>query len=320
MLRYLCLAVVVLLAAACADHPPVPVEDRRAPGAIEAGHAAGPAEAPAVPREGFYMVKKGDTLRSIAREHGVDFRELAAWNNLENADRLEVGQQLRVTSPDIAVVKPVAGPGQVVVVEQSASTGSTGSNTDTFKREPRGGTVPYSEKALAQARAMDGSVAAAKADEAKPADKSTDKPADKPVEKPAAAEGGAAATGVDWTWPATGKVLAEFAEGAAGQTSNKGVDIGGRIGDPVQAAAAGKVTYVGNLRGYGDFLVVRHNADYISVYAHTSRILVKKDQAVTKGQKIAEVGKSDADQPKLHFEIRHLSKPVDPLKILPARP
>ena len=100
---------------------------------------------------------------------------------------------------------------------------------------------------------------------------------------------------------------------------NKGIDLAGRMGEPVQAAGAGKVTYVGSLRGYGDFLVIRHNSDFISVYAHTSKILVKKDQTVNKGQKIAELGSSDADQPKLHFEIRQQSRPVDPLKLLPAR-
>ena len=79
------------------------------------------------------------------------------------------------------------------------------------------------------------------------------------------------------------------------------------------------MTYVGNLRGYGDFLVVRHSGDYISVYANTSKIVVKKDQTVAKGQKIAEIGSSDADRPKLHFEIRRQGKPVDPQKYLPTR-
>jgi lipoprotein NlpD len=309
-----------LLLAGCASHAPAPVTDRSAPTVVEAGPGAIASTAPAAaigPREGYYIVKKGDTLRHIALEHGIDYRDLAAWNNIENPARIEIGQQLRVTPPDGVVVKPVTGPGPVVVVGESAH--ATGSNTETLKREPRGGTVPYSDKALAQVRALDGAASATRTEESsKPVEKPGEKPADNatlPTAVPVAAN-----SAVDWGWPATGKVLATFVEGGSGQVSNKGVDIAGRLGEPVLAAAAGTVTYVGALRGYGDFVVVRHNPDYISVYAHAGKILVKKDQSVSKGQKIAEIGKSDADQPELHFEIRRQSKPVDPLKMLPARP
>jgi lipoprotein NlpD len=317
MWRYLCLT--GLLLAGCASHPPAPVVDRRAPTVIEAAPGGTAAQvAPAVPREGYYIVKKGDTLRHIAQEHGVDYRDLAGWNNIENPGKLEIGQQLRVVPPDGVVVKPVVGPGQVVVVGEAGH--ATGSNTESLKREPRGGTVAYSEKALAQVRAMEGGTpVAVKADEPRPADKPAETLADKPAPAAAATVPAASETGVEWGWPAAGKLLGNFVEGGAGQASNKGIDIGGRLGEPVLAAAAGKVTYVGNLRGYGDFLVIRHNPDFISVYAHTGKILVKKDQSVAKGQKIAEVGNSDADQPKLHFEIRRQSKPVDPTKMLPAR-
>ncbi len=125
---------------------------------------------------------------------------------------------------------------------------------------------------------------------------------------------------MDWTWPTGGKVLTQFVDGGAGKESNKGIDIAGRAGEPVQAAAAGKVVYAGSgLRGYGNLVIVRHNATYLSAYAHNSKILVKEGQTVTRGQKIAEIGSSDADQPKLHFEIRFQGKPVDPLKYLPER-
>lgn len=313
-----CLFLTGLLLAGCASHPPAPVVNRRAPTVIEAGSGGATATQPAAatPREGYYIVKKGDTLRHIAQEYGIDYRELAGWNNIENPGKLEIGQQLRVTPPDGVVVKPIVGPGQVMVVGDTGH--ASGNNTETLKREPRGGTVPYSDKALAQVRAMEGGTPPAKTEEPKPADKPAETPADKPA--PAAATVPAASeAGVDWGWPASGKLLGSFVEGGGGQASNKGIDIAGRLGEPVLAAAAGKVTYVGNLRGYGDFLVVRHNPDFISVYAHTGKILVKKDQSVAKGQKIAEVGNSDADQPKLHFEIRRQSKPVDPLKMLPAR-
>lgn len=291
----------MLVLAGCASQAPVPVIERGAPPAAKSAAAA------EASREGFYTVKKGDTLYRIALDHGQDYKDVAAWNNLENAAKIEVGQQLRVAPPEsVAVAKPLAAPERVVVVGDARPAGT---NTEALKREPRGGKVAYSPEALAQARAMDG--APARADEARPADK----PAAASAPVPAALGDDA----VDWVWPVAGKVLTQFVEGGPGKESNKGIDLTGRTGEPIQAAAAGKVTYVGSLRGYGDFLVLRHNATYLSVYAHNSRILVKEGQSVTKGQKIAEVGSSDAEQPKLHFEIRRLGKPVDPLKFLPSR-
>jgi lipoprotein NlpD len=119
---------------------------------------------------------------------------------------------------------------------------------------------------------------------------------------------------IDWQWPATGKVLSGFSD-----TANlKGIDIAGTAGQPVVASAAGKVVYAGSgLRGYGKLVIVKHNSTYLSAYAHNSDIVVKEGQQVTRGQKIAEMGSTDSDQVKLHFEIRRLGKPVDPLKYLP---
>ena len=117
---------------------------------------------------------------------------------------------------------------------------------------------------------------------------------------------------------AAGKTIATFSE--AGDNANKGLDLAGKTGDPVLAAAAGKVVYAGSgLRGYGNLVIVKHDSTYLSAYAHNSKILVKEGDSVSRGQKIAEVGSSDADQPKLHFEIRKLGKPVDPLALLPNR-
>ena len=323
--RCLCLSIVAAALAGCASRAPAPRGAPGAPVVVEAGAAApAPAAAPAAPtaaREGFYVVKKGDTLRKIAQDHGRDYRQIAAWNNLADPNKLEVGQELRVAPPEgEAEARPIVTVAPVVVTPEPAS--SIVSGGETLKRWPRGGKIAYSETALAQAKALDGAAAP----------KAPDRPAQPPAAAPANAVGAApaastapaapaaasSAEAVEWTWPVAGKVIGEFAEGG-GKESNKGIDLAGRMGEPVQAAAAGKVTYVGSLRGYGDFLVIRHNSDYISVYAHASKILVKKDQVVSKGQKIAEVGSSDADQPKLHFEIRQQSRPVDPLKLLPAR-
>lgn len=325
--RWLCLPIVVAALAGCASRAPAPMGSPSTPVVVEAG-AAAPAAAPsasATGREGFYIVKKGDTLRKIAQDHGRDYRQIAAWNNLTDPNKLEVGQELRIAPPEgEAETRPVATSAPVVVAPEPAA--STVSGGETLKRWPKGGKIAYSETALAQVKALEGAAPPAPA-----------KPPDKPAQPPAAASAStvgvasaAAATAptppaspsaeaVDWTWPVGGKIISEFVEGGGGRESNKGIDLAGRMGEPIQAAAAGKVTYVGSLRGYGDFLVLRHNSDYISVYAHASKILVKKDQTVSKGQKIAEVGSSDADQPKLHFEIRQQSRPVDPLKLLPAR-
>jgi lipoprotein NlpD len=135
-------------------------------------------------------------------------------------------------------------------------------------------------------------------------------PAPAPDTKPAAV-----APAADWIWPVNGKVTDKFDE-----KRNKGIGIAAREGDPVVASADGQVVYSGSgLRGYGNLVILKHNDDFISAYAHNRQILVKQGQMVKKGQRIAEVGKTDASQPKLHFEIRRQGKPVDPLAYLPPR-
>jgi lipoprotein NlpD len=124
-------------------------------------------------------------------------------------------------------------------------------------------------------------------------------------------------SGVSWAWPVSAGQSNKISE-PFNDTRNKGIDVAGKVGDPVLAAADGEVTYVGSaLRGYGNLVIVRHNKLYLSAYAHNDKILVKEGQSVKRGQKIAEMGKSDAESPKLHFEIRRQGKPVDPVKFLP---
>lgn len=292
-----------LVLAGCASHAPAPVIERT-PGA-EAAPAARPAVRVPVGGDGkgLYTVKRGDTLYSIALEHGQDYRDVAAWNNIDNPSRIQVGRQLRVTPPEgespVAVVKPVVASAPVEAKPATV-------NSETLKREPKGGKLPWSEQALARLHEPQPVVSPVIA-----------RPADKPADKPAPAE---AATDdvIEWAWPASGKTLDGFND--SGAAANKGVDIAGNAGDPVTAAAAGKVVYVGGgLRGYGNLVIIRHNATYLSAYGHNSKILVKEGQAVSRGQKIAEIGSSDTDQPKLHFEIRRQGQPIDPLKHLPAR-
>lgn len=285
------------LVAGCATHAPAPVEVR---GGASADRPAATASTGGE-RAGYYVVKKGDTLYSIALDHGQDYRDVAAWNAIENPNLIKIGQSLRVIPPEgapVAVAKPVSSSGSVEV--RTTASGSSSANTDTLKREPKGGRQAWSEEALAKAR------------QGEPVrvvgDKVAERPADKPIDKPATVDP------VDWIWPAGGKLISGFADGG------KGIDIAGKAGEPVLAAAAGVVSYAGSgLRGYGNLIVLRHSADLLSVYAHNSRLLVKEKESVARGQKIAEIGSTDAESPRLHFEIRRQGKPADPLKYLPSR-
>ena len=142
----------------------------------------------------------------------------------------------------------------------------------------------------------------------KPAADKTDSPASTP--EPVKAEV-VAEPGIRLSWPAKGKVIAEFSE------TNKGIDIAGKVGEPVLAASDGKVVYAGNsLRGYGNLVIVKHDNTYLTAYAHNSKLLVKEGDSVRKGQKIAEMGDTDANAIKLHFELRVNGKPVNPTPYL----
>ena len=319
--RCLILFALVLLFG-CASRPPAPVVERTAPTTTvePAAPIAAPIAAPVAPGSGaisseqgagFYTVKKGDTLYSIALDNGHSYRDIAAWNALEDPNRIQVGQQLRVAPPEgavsVAVTRPIAGSGAVEA--RPLGSASSTANTETLKREPKGGKSRYSEQALAALQKPE--IPVAPVATVAPGSLPETRPEAKPEFKPAAADSEA----VDWAWPLSGKLIAGFVEG-----SNKGIDIAAKPGDPVQAAAAGKVVYAGSgLRGYGKLVIVKHNPSFLSAYAHNSQILVKEGQSVTKGQKIAEAGASDSDQPMLHFEIRRQGKPIDPLKQLPSR-
>lgn len=289
-------ALTALTLSGCASTTPAPVVNR-------GGQVA----------KDSYVVKAGDTLHSIARDHGMDFRELIALNSIENPDSISVGKVLKVkvpTSKDGSTAVASSSPINTGNIETRpigndlssnatsntsiSSSNASASNTDSLKREPKGGKESYSEQALAQAQNV------AKTTESAPP--KTDTPV------------AAASSNIDWAWPAKGKVIATYSEG------NKGLDIAGKAGDPVLASAEGKVVYSGTgLRGYGKLVIIKHNATYLSAYAHNQNILVKENQSVSKGQKIAEMGNSDADQVKLHFEIRMQGKTVDPQKHLPPR-
>lgn len=263
---------------------------------------------PEGPRPGYYIVKRGDTLRRIAELHGREVAELVRWNNLSNPNLIEVGQSLRVAPEEsVAVVQPVTASG----VEARAIEVAPAPMPQLIQ-EPKGGIQPYSELTLAKLR---GEPVPPPAPPPPPAAKNVLPPPPPQAQPDSSSPAAAGPDGLQWMWPATGKVLAGFDVGG-----NKGVDIDGKIGDAVVAAAAGRVIHVGEgLRGFGKLVIIKHNDAFLSVYAHNHRILVKEGQQVTRGQRIADLGRSDSDLPKLHFEIRQQSKPVDPLKFLPAR-
>lgn len=225
-----------LMVAACSTSPKAPV--------------AGPGE---------YVVQPGDTLYRIASKAGRSPGEVARWNNLQDPDRLEAGQVLRVVPPGGASSEP-------------PHARSAGAERPERSRPPRAA-VPEPEPA------------------APPASRRS-----------------------DWSWPAQGQVIAGF-----NGSSNKGIDIGGSLGEPVMSIGAGKVAVTETLRGYGSVLMVDHGGSYMSVYTNVRSMLVKQGQQVQRGQKIAEIGGADGGRAMLHFEIRHRGNAVDPRQYLPAK-
>lgn len=245
-------------------------------GATTSGVASSGESASMAGKPGYYTVKPGDTLVRIGLDHGQNWRDIARWNQIENANLIEVGQVLRVR-PEAAASRTAARP-----VDRSADRPS--------ERSAQAASAP----AVAAPRAP---AAAA------------------PSAAEAAREPDSAAAEVTWAWPAAGPVLQGFDE-----QRNKGVDIGGKAGDAVLAAADGRVVYAGSaLRGYGNLVILKHNSTFLSAYAHNQTLLVKEDQVVKRGQRIAEMGSTDAERVQLHFEIRRDGKPVDPARYLPSR-
>jgi lipoprotein NlpD len=297
--------VAAALVAGCAAPRRAPVVER-APQAKPAPPAKpAPTAKPALSpdkRPPFHTVKKGETLYSIALEYGLDYKELAEWNNIDPA-RLQAGQQLRLTPPDKTVSAAPLKSAPAGIEARPLGTPPMGSQgaPSGVKTEPKAVRLPYSDQTYAQLAALKPDIGPA----AKPEVRAPTKPESAPV-----------TGGLSWIWPAAGKVVANF----NGSTA-KGIAIAGKLGQPVLASAAGKVIHSGTgIRGLGKFIVIKHNDAYLSVYAHNNMLLVKEGDTVTRGQKIAEMGNSDADQVQLHFEIRHFGKPVDPVKLLPDRP
>lgn len=261
---------------------------------------------------GYYMVKKGDTLIQIALDFGQNYRDLVTWNNLANPNDIKVEQLLRVLPPEDSAQTGSVATSSGVEVRPLSSPAPSANGAMSNKSAPRGNKLPYSEGALAELQKPDTASAgipavpsvALKTDPVKPAVKAPDTQSAITSEDES----------IVWTWPANGKVVSSFSDG------KRGIDIAGKMGQAVLAAGSGKVLYAGSgIRGYGNLVIVKHSNNLLSAYAHNKTIFVKEDQTVSKGQKIAEMGNSDTDEVKLHFEIRQQGKPVDPSKFLPSR-
>ncbi|MGN6650678.1 peptidoglycan DD-metalloendopeptidase family protein [Trinickia sp.] len=300
--RVVCVLALTTLAACATRLDQAPVVDRSSALSTNAASAGVPGAAqPAVPLgpppPGYYRVKPGDTLYRIALENGQNYRDIAAWNNLSNPNQIEVDQLLRVVPPgaNAAAVTPgvatapvtAGGSVQGAPLASSATAGAPGTASANATVPPIYGTGPGSTATTIPPQPAAGG----------------------------AASSPAAGGDVSFGWPVHGPVINAFDD-----STNKGLNIGGKAGDAVKAAAAGRVVYAGNgLRGYGNLIIIKHNATYLTAYAHNRSLMVKEGDAVTKGQQIAEMGNSDADRVMLHFEIRRQGKPVDPMKYLPPQ-
>jgi lipoprotein NlpD len=246
-----------------------------------------------------HTVSRGDTLYSIAWRCGMDYRQLADLNGITSPYVIRVGQKLRTTNGETAVtaLTPVGSPATQVIAVPDSSAGVTvvGDNSAGHSVTSVTESARERQPGFAQTESV--------------------KPEVEPVVKPA--KQAAVAGGKAWRWPAAGKVLVQF---SGNDPLRKGIDIDGRLGESVSAAAAGNVVYAGSgLAGYGELIIIKHDDEFLSAYAHNSRLLIREGELVKAGQKIAEIGSSGTDRNMLHFEIRRAGKPVDPLQYLPRR-
>lgn len=224
-----------------------------------------------------HVVQPGDTLYSISWRYGYDHREVAAWNSISPPYTIYVGQQVLIIPPYQATPREAPRRSPTHVAKSSAKTSAAVSQAAVIDRSP-------SPSAIKKLR--------------KPETRNERRPNTK----------------IDWRWPVKGALRSTFGPNAG----RKGLDIAGKLGQPVLAAAGGKVVYSGNgLIGYGNLVIIKHDAHYLSAYGHNRRLLVKEGSEVKQGQKIAEMGDSGKEGVVLHFEIRRDGKPVNPLRYLP---
>jgi lipoprotein NlpD len=266
-----------------------------------------------------YPVSSGDTIYSIAWKYELDPFELARWNNISSPYRIYPGQRLTMK------------PGQSATASQSSTPKST-SRPDSITVR-KGDTLNalaqqyrVSARQLASINGLrppytikTGQTLKLTAAKTRPAPTTTPSKATSTASTSSKTSGTSLSAdnkNIIWQWPVKGKLITTF---KSNKTGRKGIDIAGKEGEGIRAAAAGKVVYSGNgLISYGNLVIIKHNRSYLSAYAHNRKLLVKEGEVIKTGQKIAELGKTGADSPRLHFEIRKNGKPVNPLKYLPS--
>lgn len=301
----------LVLLAGCVAPGAAPIGDlsKNPPAATTAPALPAPAgpllPAAPLPRPGEAVVQKGDTLFGIAFQNGLDYRDLAYWNNIPSPYLIRPGQVLRLTPPPEPAASPVIA--ETLPAREPVSVQASVIREPPLVTEPQAQRLPYSEANWT--RLAGAPPEFAKANEVHAAMQVPPSPESSPSVTPE--QNGVAG----WRWPADGSLIGRF-----GESGGKGINIAGERRAPVFSAAAGKVVYSGSgLRGYGKMVIVRHAGEFLTAYAHNHAVLVKEGDWVKGGQQIAEMGDSDSDRVKLHFEVRQYGKPIDPLKILPER-
>jgi lipoprotein NlpD len=284
------LTLAATLLAGCANTPHrAPIEDRG-----PSAKASMPAVAPAAPATAA-SAPAGDPVKSLP---GAENAGKPGYYTVKSGDTLiRVGLENGQNWKDLVKWNNLDNP-NVIEVGQVIRVVPPGTDPNAASTKPV-------MTARVETRPLDAKGAAPAASGAAPA----------VTPAPSASAGRDGDDDVNWGWPAAGAVVAPFDEGKV-----KGLVLSGKPGDPVFAAADGRVVYAGSgLRGYGNLVILKHNNTYLTAYAHNQALLVKEDQVVKRGQKIAEMGSTDADSVKLHFEIRKQGKPIDPAKLLPPR-
>lgn len=239
--------------------------------------------------DGNYRVRRGDTLHAIAFNFGLDWRDIASWNSIPAPYTIYPDQELRLKAPNAgSYTRParIPQPASTTNVEIKPAPASTS------KSQPAEPATKKSQPAVT-------------------------KPPPPPAKPVASSSPSATSDPVKWRWPSQGRILSNF---KANDPARNGIEIGGKVGQTIVATAAGEVVYSGNgLLGYGELIIIKHSDRMLSAYAHNSKRLVIEGQAVSGGEKIAEMGRDERNRAMLHFEIRRNGTPQDPLRYLPAK-
>jgi lipoprotein NlpD len=319
--RLLVLLMVATLMAGCGHSRVVKREGSRPERPVRSAPAVRPA--PRGERGQTYVVRRGDTMYGIAFRHGLDYRDVAAWNRVPAPYTIYPGQRLSLSAPRSAA-SPVGG--SVTGMPAPARPAAPTANGPAISRPLPPASAPAGPAPVAGTPAAAGPVSPANPGsvpgQGTPQPVATSVPAgpttpavSPPATVAAPATPPAAVSAAGWRWPAQGQLVGRF---VAGDPKRQGIDIAGSAGQPVFAAADGVVVYSGaGLVGYGELIIVKHSDEWLSAYAHNRRRLVAEGTSVKGGQQIAELGRSGTSRDMLHFEVRRNGKPVDPLQVLP---